>query len=65
MTLCAITAPNTPGGRARIFDIITVDLRLRKDRIANILYLINLSPLFTVLTGLVPFSVNEFAVFDR
>ena len=65
MTLCAITPPVTPGGKARIFDIIRVDLRFRKNRIANIRHLINLVPLFPVLAGLVPFSSNEFDVFDR
>ena len=64
MTLCAITAPNIPGGTPGIFDIITVDLKLRKDRIANIRHLINLSPLFPVMASLVLFYVNEFAVFD-
>ena len=65
MTLCAITEPGVPGGKARIFDIITVNLRFRKDRIANICHLINLFPLFPILAGLVPFSVNELDIFDK
>jgi hypothetical protein len=65
MTLCAILVPDTPRSKARIFDIVTVDLRFRKSRIANIRYLINLSSLFPVLASLVPFSVNEFEVIDK
>lgn len=65
MTLCAITPPVTLGGKVGVFDIITVDLRFRRSRIANIRHLINLSPLFPVLAGLVPFRDNEFARFDR
>ena len=65
MTLCAITEPDVPGGKARVLDIITVDLRFRKDRIANICHLINLSPLFPILAGLVPFSANEFDMVNK
>ncbi|KAF8695002.1 hypothetical protein AX14_001918 [Amanita brunnescens Koide BX004] len=65
MTLCAILVPDTPRSKARIFDIVTVDLRFRKSRIANIRYLINLSSLFPVLASLVPFSVSEFEVIDK
>ena len=65
MTLTAITAPMTPGGKARLFDLVTVNLDLKKDRIANIRHLINLSTLLPMLSGLVPVPLNDFRVFDR
>ena len=51
MTPTSITAPDTPGGRARIFDIITPDLGLKKDRIADIRHLTKFSPIFLTLAG--------------
>ena len=50
-TLVAICAPTTPGGEAELSDIITVDLKSRKDRIANIRHLINLSTLLPMLAS--------------
>lgn len=64
MTLTAITAPDTSESDANIVDIITVDLSLGKNRTANIRHLINLSPLFLTLAGLVP-STNDFVVRNR
>ena len=64
MTLCAILEPDRPRSKARIFDIVMVDLRFRKNRIANIRHLINLSSLFPILAGLVS-SLNEFQRIDK
>ena len=64
MTLAAVTAPDNSESNTDIVDIITVDLSLRTNRIANIRHLINLSPLFSTLAGLVP-PTHDFVVLSR
>ena len=64
MILCAITPPVTLGGKAGVFDIITVDFRFRINRIANIRHLIIFSLYFLYWLALGRF-VTEFASFDR
>ncbi|KAI6138721.1 hypothetical protein BKA82DRAFT_4461270 [Pisolithus tinctorius] len=59
MTLTAITAP-AEGKKPGRCDIITVDLKSKEDRIANVRHLINLSPLLPLLANLVPSGVNDF-----
>ncbi|KAI6045162.1 hypothetical protein EDC04DRAFT_2889346 [Pisolithus marmoratus] len=41
-------------------DIISVNLKLRKDRIANVRHLINLSPLLPLLANLAPSRLDDF-----
>ncbi|KAI6147664.1 hypothetical protein BKA82DRAFT_825312 [Pisolithus tinctorius] len=52
MTLTAITAPKSNEEKPGLEDIVTIDLRRRKDRIANICHLINLSALLHPLASL-------------
>ncbi|KAI6024332.1 hypothetical protein EDC04DRAFT_2900184 [Pisolithus marmoratus] len=54
MTLVAITAPRTRNGEPQLHDIITVDLGLRKDRLANVRYLINLAPILLAMASVFP-----------
>jgi hypothetical protein len=65
MTLVAITAPDSPGGTPKVHDLISLDLRWRKDRIANIRHLINLSAILARLPELVQFPSNDFQLFER
>ena len=60
MTVAAIIAPNPKGSKPKIHDLIRLDLRWRKDRIANIRHLINLSSLLPQLTDLVPVHIVDF-----
>lgn len=53
MMLAAITAPKSNEEKPGLEDIVTVDLRRRKDCIANIRHLINLSALLHPLASLV------------
>jgi len=64
MTLAAITAPtaairHTPA----VHDLISIDLRFRKNRIANIRHLINLSTILPRLADLVRCPVDDFRTF--
>lgn len=54
MTLVAITAPPVRGGKPRVHDIVSIDLKLRKDRIANVRHIIILVPILTLLASLSP-----------
>ncbi|KAI6098234.1 hypothetical protein F5141DRAFT_445194 [Pisolithus sp. B1] len=54
MTLVAITAPPARGGKPRVHDIVSIDLKLRKDRIANVRHIIILAPILTLLASLSP-----------
>ncbi|KDR72787.1 hypothetical protein GALMADRAFT_252049 [Galerina marginata CBS 339.88] len=65
MTLAAITPPDSQGGKPKVHDLISLDLRWKKDRIANIRHLINLSTILPQLTELVRFPVDDFERFER
>ncbi|KAI6099264.1 hypothetical protein EDD16DRAFT_527886 [Pisolithus croceorrhizus] len=54
VTLAAIAAPPARGGKSRVQDIVSVDLKLRKDRIANVRHIINLAPILSLLASLCP-----------
>ncbi|KAI6145599.1 hypothetical protein BKA82DRAFT_995780 [Pisolithus tinctorius] len=62
MTLTAIIAPRAPENKIRLHDIITVDLKYTRDRIANIRHLINLSSVLLLLGNLVSSPVDDFTV---
>ena len=66
MTLAAITAPTGATRRKpAVHDLISIDLSLRKNRIANICHLINLSTILPRLTDLVRSPVDDFRTFTR
>ena len=60
LTLVAICPPSEPGGKPIVHDLGSADLRLRRDRIANIRRLINLSTLLIPLSDLVKSARGEF-----
>lgn len=64
ITLTAIIKPRTRTEqfRPRLYDIATLDLKFRRNRIANIRYLINLSPVLHVLASMEPSPLNDYAV---
>jgi hypothetical protein len=65
MTLTAIAAPQTPGAKPELCDIVSVDLKLRAHRIANIRHLINISPILPLLARLVSSPISEFVTLTR
>ena len=65
LTLVAISRPVRERGRPIIIDLAKADLRLRRDRIANIRHLINLTTLFKPLADLVQAKVAEFQPIER
>ena len=65
LTLVAISRPGIEGGNPVIIDLASADLRLRRDRIANIRRLINLTTLFKPLADLVQAKVVEFQPIER
>lgn len=65
LTLVAISPPSKPRGRPVVHDIVSANLKLRKDRIKNICRLINLSGFFQALADLVRPSDAEFEVLER
>ena len=64
MALVAITAPDSQGGKPKVHDLITLNLKWRKDRIANIHHILNLS---IILPKLVEFvcGVDDYQIFTR
>ena len=65
LTLVAIRAPTKPQDPPIIYDIVSANLRLRRDRIKNICRLINLSRLFRSFTNLVQLPDVEFTKLQR
>jgi hypothetical protein len=65
MTLVAITAPDSRRSKPRVHDLINLDLRLRRDRIANIRHLINLSNILPWLTEIVRRPADDFKIFVK
>lgn len=65
MTLCALIRPVSTGQRSVVHDLVTVDLQLTKDRISNVLHLINLASLLEPLAAMIPSSTPEFLIITR
>ena len=65
MTLCALISPVSTGRRSVVHDLVTVDLQLTKDRISNVLHLINLASLLAPLAAMIPSSAPEFLIIMR
>ncbi|KAF8512677.1 hypothetical protein BU17DRAFT_53952, partial [Hysterangium stoloniferum] len=60
LTLVAICPPSEQGGKPVIQDLCSANLRFRRERIANIRWLINLSALLKPLSDLVQSASGEF-----
>jgi hypothetical protein len=61
----AAICPPSPGRDPTVHDIVSADLRLRKDRILNIRCLINLSGVMQALSDVVEPGDAEFSVLQR
>lgn len=61
----AVTPPAQQGGSPSIHDLVQVDLRTRRQRIQNLVYLVNLSHLLQPLSQLMSSSESEFVSFSR
>lgn len=55
MTLVALVRPDPPCRHPVVRDLVTVNLRLTKDRISNVCHLINLASLLAPLAGMIQF----------
>ncbi|KAF8336806.1 hypothetical protein F5887DRAFT_1161224 [Amanita rubescens] len=66
LTLAAICAPSTPSQIPVVQDLASANLRFKRDRIANLCRLINLSPYLYPLLKLIGYrDVPEFTVIKR
>jgi len=66
LTLAAICAPSTPSQTPVVLDLAFANLRFKRDRIANLCRLINLSPYLYPLLKLIGYrDVPEFTVIER
>ena len=66
LTLAAICAPSTPSQTPVVLDLASANLRFKRDRIASLCRLINLSPYLYPLLKLIGYrDVPEFTVIER
>jgi len=66
LTLAAICAPSTPSQKPIVQDLASANLRLKRDRIANLCRLVNLSPYLYPLVKLIGYrDVPEFTVIEQ
>jgi len=66
LTLAAICAPSTPPQMPFVQDLASANLRFKRDRIANLLRLINLSSYLHPLLKLIGYrDAPEFTVIER
>ena len=66
LTLTAICAPSTPSQTPAVLDLTSANLRFKRDRIANLCRLINLSPHLYPLLKLIGYrDIPEFTVIER
>jgi len=65
MTLVAICPPLRKGGKPVVHDLVTANLRLRRERIKNMRRLINLSPLLKPLSDILQRASGEYQPIQR
>ncbi|KAF9480017.1 hypothetical protein BDN70DRAFT_833598 [Pholiota conissans] len=64
LTLVAIIAPEYPGSKPKVRELISLGLKLRRNRIANLRHIINLSNILSQLADIVQVSADDFQTFE-